>query len=126
MATMAIDLNRTHATNPKWPSHARFHLVWQVMTVAILSTVEVALIWWRGPFEEQRFYVTLSLASVPCVAFLLALLSQRIYGGSLSEPNGIPRGRIVIFGKVFHGDLNLAAVVAASLSLAAIYEIYQC
>jgi hypothetical protein len=99
--------------------------MWQVMTVAILSIVEVALLWWPGPFEEQRFYVTLSLASVPCVAFLLALLSQRIYGGSLSEPNGIPRARIAFLGKVFDCDLNLAAVVAASLSLAAIFEIYQ-
>ena len=34
LATVAIDLNRTHATNPDWPGHARFHLVWQTAAFA--------------------------------------------------------------------------------------------
>jgi len=56
-ATLGIDLNRTHATNPRWPGHARFHLVWQAASYAFLSLLEVALVLAAGPWPEQRFYL---------------------------------------------------------------------
>jgi hypothetical protein len=57
LATLKIDLHRSHATNPLWLPHARFHLVWQVFNLALLSLGEVALLWWSGPFAEGRFYL---------------------------------------------------------------------
>ncbi len=52
LGTMAVDLNRTHATNPEWPGHARFHLLWQVMIVAVPALLEVVLVLAAGPHEE--------------------------------------------------------------------------
>jgi hypothetical protein len=57
VATFAIDLNHTHATNPLWLRHARFHLVWQAISYALLSLFEVALVLAHGPFLELRFYL---------------------------------------------------------------------
>jgi hypothetical protein len=57
LATLAIDFNRTHATNPAWTGHARFHVVWQSISVALLSILELALIWWHGPYQKDGFYL---------------------------------------------------------------------
>jgi hypothetical protein len=125
LATLGVDLHRTHATNPLWPSHARFHVVWQSLNVALLSALEIGLIWWHGPHATQRFYLAAILASVSGFGFLLALLGKRLYGGRLSDPNGIPPARIAIAGRVLAVDLNLAAILAALLSLAVILDIYS-
>ena len=125
LATLAIDLNRTHATNPQWPAHARFHVVWQTANTALLALLELALILCRGPNEEQRFYLAIVLASVPMLGFFAALISRTTYGGALSDPNGIPPARLPVLGRVLLVDLNLAAVVCGMLALVAIWLIYR-
>jgi hypothetical protein len=95
------------------------------MNVALLSALEIGLIWWPGPHAAPRFHLAVVLASVSCFGFLLALLGRRLYGGTLSDPNGIPPARIAIAGRILSIDLNLAAIVAALFTLAAILRIYS-
>ena len=121
---MAIDLNRTHATNPEWPRHARFHLVWQVISSVLLSALEVALICWHGPYAEQRFYLAAVLTCIPLLAFLGAFVSRKCFDGALSDPNGIPPARVAIAGTIVRIDLNLVAVMAALLVLTVILAIH--
>ena len=117
IATVAIDLNRTHATNPLWPGHARFHVVWQTFTIALLSVVELVLIWsWR----TDGFYLASLLAALSPIAFLVAFAARRLFGGTLSDPNGIPPARVNLLGAVRSFDMNLVAVVVALIALALI------
>ena len=125
VATLAIDLNRTHATNPLWVKHARFHVVWQTVSVFILSAIEVALVWCRGPWMEQSFFLAMILAGVPMLGFLGAFAFRNAYGGALSDPNGIPPLRLAIAGKMLHVDMNLAAELVALFALGAIFAIYR-
>jgi hypothetical protein len=125
LATLAIDFNRTHATNPAWTGHARFHVVWQSISVALLSVLELALIWLHGPSQKGGFYLAWLLTAASPLAFMIAFVSRRIFRGSLSDPNGIPPVCLKLFGVDLSIDLNFAAVVAALLSLGAILIIYR-
>jgi len=120
IATMAIDLNRTHATNPLWPGHARFHLVWQVVGAALLSVFEILLILWPGPAFEERFFMAAILTSIPMLAFLVALLFRRAYDGTLQDPNGIPPARFSALGREWRIDMNVFAAFAGLLVVTAI------
>jgi hypothetical protein len=128
LATLVIDLNRTHATNPLWPGHARLHLVWQSMTVALVSIVALCLLWSPsalGLSSDQRFFLAALLASVSCFGFLLAFLGRRLYAGTLSDPNGIPPLHVSVAGRTFAFDMNLVAIVVALLSLAFLLALYM-
>jgi hypothetical protein len=119
VATAAIDLNRTHATHPRWPAHARFHVVWQVFTAVLLAVGEVVLVW------TGFFAFALALTAISPVAFLLAWGSKRTYGGELYDPDGIPPAAIELWGRCVTVDLNMVAVVAAVASLGVIALIYR-
>jgi hypothetical protein len=47
--TVVADFNKTHATNPAWTPHARFHVVWQVLSYLGFGLLAFALIWWPDP-----------------------------------------------------------------------------
>ena len=125
VATLAIDLNRTHATNPLWPGHARFHLVWQAISYGLFSLLEMALILTSGPFPEQRFYLAALLASIPMLSCLTACVWRMTYGGAMFDPNGILPVAVRVFGSELHIDLNLTAEVAALLMLLGILALFR-
>jgi len=125
IATVAIDFNRTHATNPHWPGHARFHIVWQGSTIVILSALELFLMWWKGPCADERFYLAALFAAASPLGFVTACASRKLFGGTLSDPNGIPPARLKIFGSFRTIDINVVAVLLALASLFAMVAVYR-
>ena len=125
LATIILDLNRTHAAHPQWLGHARFHVVWQTITTAVLAITEVYLLWSAGPSASMRFYLVVVLACAPMVGFLGALLSRRIYGGTLSDPGGIPPVRLHFGGREFVFDMNLVAEIAGVITVAGIVLLHR-
>ena len=117
VAPLIIDLNRTHATNPLWLGHARFHVVSQTFAETMAGAVEVALIWYPGSALRQRFYLAAALTAVPMAAFFAAMLTRRLYSGTLHDPNGIPPVRIRTANGVIEFDLNVVIVTSAAALL---------
>jgi hypothetical protein len=124
-ATIVLDLNRTHATHPKWLGHARFHVVWQTGTVTALAIVECALLWFRGPLESERFYLAALLALLPIFGFFAALIARGLYGGTLSDPGGIPPLRLTVRRRQLRIDMNLVAEVAGFIAVLALVALYR-
>lgn len=125
LGTAIIDLGRTHATHPRWIGHARYHVVWQTCTVLVLAVVELALLLGPGPLLSERFYLSVLLAGVPVVGFFAALVTRRLYGGTLSDPEGIPPLKLRIGNSSRDIDLNVVAEVAAVCALLAIVAIFR-
>jgi hypothetical protein len=125
LATLKIDLHRSHATNPLWPSHARFHLVWQVLNLVLLAFAEVALVWWFGPLEQARFYLAACLIGITFVGFWGALATMRLYAGALFDPNGILPLKVKIGEKILQVEMNMVAVLCGSIALLIAVCIYR-
>jgi hypothetical protein len=123
VATIMIDVNRTHATNPRWPAHARLHLVWHCSTVALLAVLELFLLWTLGPITRNRIYLVSLLAALSPIGFVIALLARGSFGGSLSDQDGIEPLPVRLLTKSWLTDLNLVAVIVALLLLAAIVQL---
>ncbi len=125
VAQLAIDLNRTHATNPEWIGHARFHVVWQSISVGLLALIEVVLIWAPGIASPMTFYLAAILTLVLPCGFLGAFGSRQLYSGRLSDPNGIPALRMRVMGQMRSIDMNLVAVIVAFVAVAIILLIFR-
>ena len=70
VGTVIADFNKTHATNPKWTGHARFHVVWQISSYVGFGLLALALTWWPGPDALARLY-------------FVALMAVIVYGADL-------------------------------------------
>ena len=112
-----IDLNRTHATNPLWTGHARFHLVQQVFTLLPAAAIELALLWYPGVAIHARFYLAALLTATSLAGFLVAVCAQPLYGGTLHDPNGIQPLRLRIGSRLIVFDLNVPIVLLAAILL---------
>jgi hypothetical protein len=95
------------------------------LTVVLESVVELGLLWGGFVGESLGFYLALLLASLSPVAFLLTSATKRWFGGALSDPHGIQPRQVAVGRRRIEVDMNLAAVVAALLTMGAIVLLYE-
>ena len=101
-------LTPTHIFHPDWVAHARFHTMWAIFSASAVGLLALWMLW-RGP-QAGRIGVHVSGAISSCVlgAFMLAAATMPLYGGALSDPDGVP--------PLANGmDLNLLTFGAALL-----------
>ena len=123
-ATILADFNKTHATNPKWTPHARFHVVWQISSYAGLGLLALALVWLPGPYAFERLVLVAVMAAIVYAAFFVAVLAMPIYGGGAYDDNGYQpfAAPVPIIAKRWDVNITIfcvqvALLAAGSLSL---------
>lgn len=103
---MYADFNKTHATNPLWTGHARFHVVWQVLSYAGLGTLSLCLLWTDGPAYLSQLRLVCLLAAVVYASFFATYFSMRLFGGRAHDDNGYLPIPVRLFGARLSLDLN--------------------
>jgi len=101
------DFNKTHATNPLWTPHARFHVVWQVLSQTGVSLVILYLLWNDAADYMVHIWIAAVLNYIWIASFFATLATMPLYGGALKDVNGIKPFRFNILGTVYLVDTNL-------------------
>ena len=100
------DFNRTHATNPLWTPHARFHVVWQVLSYCGIGLIALFLIWTAG--SAAKLWLAAALAVAMYAGFFATVFSMRRFGGGVADTNGIPvLATVNVGGKPLALDANV-------------------
>src|SRR5579862_7877351 len=76
LATIKADFNKTHATNPAWTPHARFHVVWQISSYVGFGLLALAFIWIPGPYAAERLYLVCIMGAIVYAAFFVAVFAR--------------------------------------------------
>ena len=112
------DFNKTHATNPKWLPHARYHVVWQVSSYICMAFIALYLIWaGAGRFGLAGLWLAAGLAASAYIGFYAAAVTKPIYGGAQYDANGVLPVNVPIGGKPVAIDVNLAVFTFMSVLL---------
>ena len=106
-----LELNSTHLTNPDWPSHARLHEAWQLLTNAAISVFALGCIWTaRAP------RIGISLALMISASFLTAWALGRFYGGSMLHTDGT---------QLAVGGANVGVIVVIALTALLVASLWK-
>ena len=118
-AAVIADFNKTHATNPAWTGHARFHVVWQICSYVGFGCLALVLIWAPGPLVVERLALVAVMAIIVYAGFFIAAFAMPIYGGRAYDDNGYQpfAAPIPVIAKFW--DVNMTAFCIQLVLLAA-------
>ena len=111
--TPLIDFNESHATNPLWTGHARFHLVWQVNAMIITAVLSIALLWFF--YSITNHLIVILLIYLWIFSFYASVFSLKLFDGELNDINGVPPVFIKILGREYEIDRNIQAITGVLL-----------
>lgn len=116
---MLADFNKTHATNPLWTGHARYHVVWQCLSYGWLGLFSFYLIWLHEGGSSTPLYISAFLCAAIYGGFFMTLMCIRLFDGKTHDENGYLPTEINLAGKTFFLDANVT-VFSTMVALLAI------
>jgi len=81
------DFNASHAWNPDWDAHARFHLVWQLATMGMSGVANIWLIWFPKPPEVRNLWLSVAWQATSLGGFWVSCLLMPVYEGRVTMPD---------------------------------------
>lgn len=78
-----LEINDTHLTNPEWPSHARLHEAWQLLTNAAIGLFALYLV-----ATKKATLIGIRLCLIIAASFIVAYATSGTYGGSMLHSDG--------------------------------------
>lgn len=103
---MFADFNKTHATNPLWTPHARFHVVWQVLSYGGFGVIALLLLWRDGSDYLFKLYLVLGMCAAVYGAFFTTYATMPIFGGEAHDVNGYLPIPVKLGSQKINVDLN--------------------
>ncbi len=86
-----VDLTDTHVFHPDWTPHARFHMVWLLVTNSGFAILALYLMWMSRLDAQFRMRAGGIIGLIVLGGFFVSALTSRVYGGSLADPvGGVP------------------------------------
>ena len=85
---MFADFNKTHATNPLWTPHARYHVVWQVLSYFGIGLIAQAMLWQDLGDYVKQLNLVLGLSVAVFGAFFATYVAMPLFGGKAHDVNG--------------------------------------
>jgi hypothetical protein len=112
------DFNGTHATNPSWTKHARFHVVTQALTTASVAGIALWLLWSPNIDRDLGVCIAAVLSFAVTGSFFASAVLRGVYGGALSDAEGgIPRLRGIDANAVNFGAAALLVLAGRVMLL---------